>query len=330
MNNYKKVEDITIGIVGLGLMGSSIIASLLVAGHKIKAIAPIPVDMEKVRERIIEQLILCEKCGLLKKSFYSYLEKLTISDNYDELRDCCLVVECIIEDVEIKKSVFTKILKVVDPTAIIASNTSAIPISFLQQFITFPERFIGIHWAEPAVATRFLEIICGKQTSEQSAAWVFDLAHCWGKEPTVLKKDIRGFITNRLMYAVYREALHLVEEERTSIEAVDKAFRYDAGSWITFMGIFRRMEFMGLDNYLVIFRNLFPGLNNSKDVPALVQELFAEEARGTQNSIGFYDYSEDESRKWNEAFASFNQDIYKLALKYPSIPESQIKNEISK
>jgi len=306
------------------LMGSSIIASLLVAGHKVKAIAPLPHDAVEGLDRIREQLVQCGPCGLLTKPVASYLDSLTISEDYGELGDCRLVVECIIEDIEIKKSVFLKISGAVNSTVVIATNTSAIPISFLQQFIPIPGRFIGIHWAEPAFATRFLEIICGNQTSEQTAEWVFELAYHWGKEPTLLRKDIRGFITNRLMYAVYREALSLVQDGRASIESVDKAFRYDAGSWITLMGIFRRMEFMGPKNYLDVFTRLFPGLNNGKDVPLLVKELIARDAMGTKNAIGFYHYTEEESKKWDEAFASFNQDIYKLALQYPSTSAAQV------
>ena len=327
MKENENIQNVTIGIVGLGLMGSSIIASLLVAGHKVKAIAPLPEDMEHGPDRIKQQLLQSQKCGLLTNSFSFYLEALSISEEYNELSDCKLIVECIIEDVEAKESVFYKILRVVDSTTILASNTSAIPVSFLQRFINSPERFIGIHWAEPAFATRFLEIICGDQTSEKTADWVFKMAHYWGKEPTLLRKDIRGFITNRLMYAVYREALSLVEDGRTSIEDVDKAFRYDAGSWITFMGIFRRMEFMGLNDYLTIMKTLFPALNNSAEVPGLVKELTAKDSRGIQNSIGFYHYTEEEAKKWNKAFASFNDDIYQLALEYPSASVTHVIKE---
>lgn len=329
MKENDNIQHITVGIVGIGLMGSSIIASLLVAGHKVRAIAPLTIDMENGPDRIKGQLIQCEKLGLFTKAFSCYMEALSISEDYAQLSDCRLVIECIIEDVEVKESVFRKILASVDSTTILASNTSAIPISSLQKFIAFPERFIGIHWAEPAFATRFLEIICGDQTSEQTADWVYELAHYWGKEPTLLRKDIRGFVTNRLLYAVYRESLSLVEDGRASIEAVDKAFRYDAGSWITFMGIFRRMEFMGFNDYLTVFRTLFPGLNNSAEVPPLVKELAAKDARGIQNCIGFYHYTKEESKKWAEAFASFNDDIYKLALEYPAASVPQIVKQKS-
>lgn len=319
-----RIKDTHIGIVGLGLMGSSIVASLLAAGHTVKAIAPLAGEQELAAARIKEQLLLCEKGALLTKPLPFYLSSLTISEDYNTLHDCSLVVECIIEDIEIKETVFKKILAAVGKDTVLASNTSAIPISILQTFISYPERFIGIHWAEPAFATRFLEIICGEKTAPGTAEWVFELAHQWGKEPTLLRKDIRGFITNRLMYSVYREALTLVENGQATIEDADKAFRYDAGSWMTLMGIFRRMDFMGLQNFQVVFNALFPGLSNTGEVPAVVRKLMDQDARGTQNCIGFYRYTEEECRKWDNAFEAFNQDIYQLAALYPSEAVSSV------
>ncbi|HRP57738.1 3-hydroxyacyl-CoA dehydrogenase family protein [Agriterribacter sp.] len=312
------IKDTSIGIVGVGLMGSSIVASLLAAGHRIKAVAPLAGELDLAAVRIKEQLLLCEKGALLAKPAHFYLSSLTISEDYNVLHDCSLVVECIIEDVEAKEAVFKKIVAAVGKDAVLASNTSAIPISILQAFVPGPERFLGIHWAEPAFATRFLEIICGEKTSDQTANWVFELAHLWRKEPTLLRKDIRGFITNRLMYSVYREALTLVENGYATIEDADKAFRYDAGSWITLMGIFRRMDFTGLQDFPVIFNTLFPGLSNTGEVPAVVRKLMDQDARGTLNCKGFYRYTEEEAGNWNKAFEAFNQDIYRLAALYPA------------
>lgn len=317
MTEQLDTQNISVGVVGLGLMGTSIAVSLLIAGHRVIGIAPVPGEKEEAPENIKDQLTLCEKDGLLTKPPESYLLSLIISDNYELLNNCKLVLECVVEDVEIKETVYKNIIPFINADTIIGSNTSAVPISLLQQYVTHPERFIGIHWAEPAFATRFMEIICGSQTSIQTAEWVFDLAHYWGKEPTILKKDIRGFITNRLMYAAYREALHLVENGEATIEDTDKAFRYDAGSWITLMGIFRRMDFLGLNDYWQICNHILPELNNSNEVPELMQHLVDIKATGVRNGKGLYEYTVDEAKDWEEAFASFNRDIYQLASLYP-------------
>lgn len=318
--------NIEIGVVGLGLMGSSIIVSLLLSGHSVKAVAPIPEDMKSAVSRIKEQLNYCQNAGLLQEPVCQYESRLEISEDYQQLKNCDIVLECVIEDIRIKASVYAKIASAVSSDSIIASNTSAIAVSTLQQLVSNPQRFIGIHWAEPAYATRFMEITCGSQTCMENAAWVFDLAHCWGKEPTLLRKDIQGFITNRLMYAVYREIFALIEQGKATMEDTDKAFRYDAGSWMTFMGIFRRMDFTGLEDYEKIFRTIFPTLSNSGQVPEIMQSMVEKNARGTQNLTGLYNYSEKEAEEWEKAFALFNKDIYQLAALYP-VKKMQLEYE---
>jgi 3-hydroxybutyryl-CoA dehydrogenase len=188
-------------------------------------------------------------------------------------------MECVIENIEIKESVFNKIACAVSEDAIIASNTSAIPISTLQKLVPNPKRFLGIHWAEPAYMTRFLEVTCGEDTDIAYAEWVVKLAQLWGKEPTLLRKDIRGFITNRLMYAVYREGLALIQKGDVTMEDADKAFRYDAGSWMTLMGIFRRVDFLGLQDSLQAWNAIYPKLSNDETVPGVMQEMVDKQAR---------------------------------------------------
>lgn len=312
-----KVQNKTIGIVGLGLMGSSIVVSLLAVGHRVKAVAPIHGEKEMGYKRILEQLQLCEKFEILSGSIDEYLELLTVSSEYDILEGCSLVVECIVENLSIKETVFKKIAAATSSETILASNTSAIPISILQKAIPEPKRFIGIHWAEPAFATRFLEIICGKETGEETVSTVVELALSWGKEPTVLKKDIRGFITNRLMYAVYREILHLVEKGDTSFVDADKSFRYDAGSWMTLMGIFRRMDYEGLEDYYTAYKNIFPALSNSEGISPQMQKIVDAHSRGIQNGKGFFSYTRQEAMQWSQAFSEFNKDIFHLAANYP-------------
>jgi len=317
MNNFTPC-DIPVGVVGLGLMGSSIAVALLIAGHPVKAIAPLPEDNELGPLRIKEQLILCKISGLLVHPVEYYVASLQVSEDYSLLKNCQFVLECVVELIDVKNAVYKRITSNTRQDCVIASNTSAIPISVLQQFVSHPERFMGVHWAEPAYMTRFLEITCGNQTALHKAEWVFSLAHYWDKEPTILRKDIRGFVTNRLMYAIYREALSLIKKGETTIEDTDKAFRYDAGSWMTLMGIFRRMDFIGLKDNAEIIKNIFPKLNNDNEIPEIMQRMIDEKAKGTKTSVGFYNYTEEEAKRWEENFALFNRDIYGLAAKYPS------------
>src|SRR5258706_12520031 len=141
----KKPEEISIGVVGLGMMGCSICTCLLMAGHKVIAVAPIPDDMKHAEKRITEHLIRSKENGMINKEKEEYLQNLVITEDYGKLADAALVIECTIENLEIKKSVYNKIEKVISPDALLASNTSAIPISILQQQTLHPHRFFGLH-----------------------------------------------------------------------------------------------------------------------------------------------------------------------------------------
>src|SRR5690349_14044334 len=135
MSKKISIQDTTIGIVGLGLMGTSIIASLLALGYPVKAIAPVDGEKEDGYKRIVEQLQLCEKFGILAAPSEQYFSLLTVSETYDNLHDCGLVVECIIENLQVKQEVFKKIVAATSENTILASNTSAIPISILQKSV---------------------------------------------------------------------------------------------------------------------------------------------------------------------------------------------------
>lgn len=319
MNNLSiKPEEINVAVIGLGLMGCSITACLLMAGHKVIAVAPIPTDIDTAKPRVTEHLEMSLNEELTNQDPSVLLNNLIITEDYSYLKDCKLVIECTLEDLEIKKKVYDKIEKEVSAETIITSNTSAIPISILQQQVSVPSRFFGLHWAEPSHTTRFLEIICGDDSDQSMADWLYDLSHFWGKEPTLVRKDIRGFITNRLMYALYREAFHLVENGYASVEDVDRACRNNAGYWMTLVGVFRWMDLTGVAAYHNVMKDLFPTLNNQTEVPKLIDDLVKNGAKGISNTHGFYDYSPEEAQLWKETFEEFSYDIRRLALKYPA------------
>jgi 3-hydroxybutyryl-CoA dehydrogenase len=288
------------------------------AGHRVVAIAPIPSDMLTAEKRIIAHLKKSYSEGLTDKDFEQFLPNLTISEDYSHLAHSKLIVECTLEDIEIKKVVYAKIEHHVADDAVITSNTSAIPISILQTESKYPARFLGLHWAEPSHTTRFLEIICGDQSEIKLAEWLYELSHLWGKEPTLVRKDIRGFITNRLMYAMYREAFSLVENGYASVEDVDRACRNNAGYWMTLVGVFRWMDLTGVPAYHNVMKDLLPTLNNDTEIPNLMKQVVAEGGRGTANAHGFYEYTPEEAKLWEETFEEFSYEIRRLALKYPA------------
>ncbi|MFD2937162.1 3-hydroxyacyl-CoA dehydrogenase family protein [Spirosoma flavum] len=318
MNQPINTSEISVGVVGLGLMGCSITTCLLMSGHPVVAVAPLPIDMETAEPRIREHLAKSFQEGLLTKSLESYLQQLTITEDYGLLKDCKLVLECTLEDIAIKKSVYDRIEAVVADDAVITSNTSAIPISLLQREIKLPARFLGLHWTEPSHTTRFLEIICGDLSDSQTADWLYDLSHLWDKEPTLVRKDIRGFIANRLMYAMYREAFNLVENGYATVEDVDRACRNNTGYWMTLVGVFRWMDLTGVPAYHTVMKELLPTLSNKTEVPKLIDDIVKAGGKGVLNAQGFYDYTPEEAKLWKETYEEFSYDIRRLALKYPA------------
>jgi 3-hydroxybutyryl-CoA dehydrogenase len=311
-------QDIPAAIVGLGLMGCSITACLLMAGHPVIAIAPVPEDMKTARPRIQGHLERSFKEGITSRTPEELLSALTITEDYGMLKGCRLVIECTLENVEIKRNVYAKIEEQVGDETVITSNTSAIPISILQQETRLPSRFLGLHWAEPSHTTRFLEIICGDQSDIHQAEWLYELSHLWGKEPTLVRKDIRGFITNRLMYAMYREAFNLVENGYATVEDVDRACRNNAGYWMTLVGVFRWMDLTGVAAYHNVMKDLFPTLSNKTEVPKLIDDIVKSGGKGVSNAHGFYEYTAEEAELWKETFEEFSYEIRRLALKYPA------------
>jgi 3-hydroxybutyryl-CoA dehydrogenase len=262
----------------------------------------------------LEQL---EQEGILKEDPKSVMQRFTITDNLSLLANHEVVIESITENLDRKKELFKQLETVLSPTAIIGSNTSAIPVTILQNGLQHPERLLGIHWAEPAHITRFMEVICGNQSDIKYAQQIVAIAECWGKEPSILKKDVRGFITNRIFYAMLREAFYLVENDYATIEDIDRSLRNDYGYWITFAGPFRFMDITGIPAYLTVMEDLFPDLTNSIKTPDLIKKLVKSGAKGVSNAQGFYQYTPETAEQWEKLFIEFSYDIRKLAEKYP-------------
>jgi 3-hydroxyacyl-CoA dehydrogenase len=316
-NLLRKPGSIRIGVVGLGLMGTSVATCLLAAGHPVAAVEIDASKRRNARRRILNYLRQMKKEGLLRADPSRVIGRLTVSQAYSALQSSHLVVECVFEDLDIKMDVLRKVEEVISPRSIIGTNTSGLPVTLLQKGALHPERVVGIHWAEPAHTTRFMEIICGAQTHPRNAEYAAALSRRWGKEPSIVKRDIRGFITNRCMYALLREAFYLVEAGYATIADVDRSLRNDLGYWITFAGPFRFMDLTGIPAYAAVMKDLFPELNCRQKVPALMRRVVKSGAKGVSNARGFYAYTPEEARQWEKRFMKFSYEIRALAQKYP-------------
>ncbi len=306
-----------LGVLGLGLMGKSIVACLLASGDRIIALET---DQRRARAALAKVRNLLrdmKRRGFMAGEPDELITHLSLARNYGDFRGCALVIESIVEDLPAKRSVIRALERVVSPATLIASNTSAIPVSSLQRGAAHPGRILGLHWAEPAHITRFMEIICGQQTRKQYIRLVVALARRWGKEPSVLRRDLPGFITNRCMYALIREAFYLVESGYATVTDVDRSLRNDLGYWITLAGPFRFMDLTGIPAYAKAMQRILPTLSCQTRVPRLMRRLITAGAEGVGNARGFYRYTPAQARRWQRVFLQFSYDIRDLAQAYP-------------
>jgi 3-hydroxybutyryl-CoA dehydrogenase len=319
-NTVGKPEPV--GLIGLGLMGQGIATCLLAHGFEVVAYNRTASRAQASLEHIGEALKETVRRKLVKAAeVRDWRKRYTIAGTLAELRDCRFIVETVKEDLELKRDIYNQLEPVVAAKAIIASNTSSIPITVLQEGRQHPERFIGVHWGEPAQIMRYLEIIPGMHTAPAALRRARELGERCGKKPTVLKFDIRGFISNRLMYAMMREAFHLVESGVADLETVDRSFRNDIGWWATLAGPFRWMDLTGIPAYQTVMEGLLPQLDNSTTVPELMKKTVQKGAQGVSNQIGFYKYTKAEAKQWEKAWVEFTYDVRKLVEKY----ELQVK-----
>jgi len=317
-------QPVPAGVVGLGLMGTSIVTCLVAAGHRVVAIDKDSARRRNLKRRVSVLLRDMRREKLLSKDPVGLLKNLSTSDDFGALRDCGLVIESIFENLSEKRAVLRQIEDAVSPETLIGSNTSALPVTELQRGARHPERILGVHWGEPAHILRFMEVICGEETDHRNAEKVIGLANLWKKEPTLVRRDVRGFITNRIMYAMMREAFYLVENGYATVEDVDRSVRNDMGYWITMAGPFRYMDLTGIPAYAAVMRDLLPDLCRSQETPKLMQEIVASGARGTSNAKGFYRYTPAEAKRWEKRFLDFSYEIRALALKYAERPRAEV------
>lgn len=298
------VDATAVGIVGLGLLGRGIAACLLGYGFRVVGYSRQEATREEADNYIktaIDELIA--RGGYDPQLRHRWRDHYLATNSYDDLATCELVIESVVEDVEIKGQVFQQIEQVVEPSALIATNTSALPISLLQQRLARPERFLGMHWAEPAYATRFLELIRGEATSDETLRRAEQLGRRVGKDPSIVLKDVPGFIVNRLAYAMYREACHLLETGVADAATIDRSFRNAAGMWAPMCGPLRWIDITGGPAlYAKAMAAVVDNLSNATEVPAALQQLADADARGVLNGRGFYQYEPGDQEKWQNKF----------------------------
>jgi 3-hydroxybutyryl-CoA dehydrogenase len=306
-----------VGLIGLGLMGRGIATCLLAHGMEVIAYNRTAARGPECIRHIDRALRELARRGVMPAGrVRGWRRRFQLVDSIAGLAPCRFVVESVKEDLQVKREIFDALEQAVAAGTVIASNTSSLPITVVQTGRKHPGRFVGMHWGEPAQIMRYLEIIPGRKTSQRTLRLTRELGVACGKEPTVLREDIRGFLSNRMMYAMMREAFHLVEAGIADIETVDRSFRNDMGWWALLAGPFRWMDLTGIPAYQLVMEGLLPKLCNDKQVPKLMRDTVASGAKGIANAKGFYPYTKAGAHRWEKDWIDFTYDMRKLADKY--------------
>ncbi|MCC9605543.1 3-hydroxyacyl-CoA dehydrogenase family protein [Blastopirellula sp. JC732] len=290
-----------VGVVGLGLMGRGICTSLLANNMQVVAFDIDPVSFDAAQSHIAHSLAELAQHPVDSEVIPTdWQSNLQLTDDLSAMSNCDFVIESIPEDPVVKRQAITQLEQLLPQDVPIASNTSALPISLLQQQCQYPQRIVGMHWAEPCHLTRFLEIIRGEKTNDATAEAAADLGRLLGKDPTIVLRDVPGFIVNRLAYAMYREAFWLLENNVADVDTIDRAFVNAISVWANVAGPFRWMDLSGLPAYAQAMGRLFPELSQATETPASFQRMIDEGARGIANGRGFYSYTAEEADAWRD------------------------------
>ncbi|MEM7548176.1 MAG: 3-hydroxyacyl-CoA dehydrogenase NAD-binding domain-containing protein [Bacteroidota bacterium] len=285
----KKLNQIKkIGVAGAGTMGLGIAQISAMAGFE-----TILYDLSKKQLEIAYHQIEknlnkgIEKGKVSEEKKSDALSRLKISDDQNDLVTD-LIVEAIVEKLDIKKSFFAQLEEINDQDSILASNTSSIPITRIAVDLKNPERFIGMHFFNPAHIMKLVEVISGASTDPQVAEIVYELSKKLGKVP-VHAKDSPGFIVNRVARHYYVESLKMLEEGVADVETIDAMLESSGFK----MGPFKLMDLIGVDTNFSVTQSMFESFHfDSKFRPSRIQQQKADAGHhGKKSGKGFYDYS---------------------------------------
>lgn len=291
-----------LAIIGSGTMGHSIALSASIAGFNVKIWGIDDNDIQRGKQGIDEKLNLLTTYEVVDSNEIKNIKERIYFTN--SLRECVnnasFVIEGIPENLYLKQKMFQELDELCSQNVILASNTSGLSPTDIAALTSYPERTVVTHFWNPGHLIPLVEVIRGEQTSEQTVNRSLELLKNLNKKPIVVQKDILGSIGNRLQYALFREAQYILEQGVASIEDIDKAVCYSIGRRLSVTGPFMTADMGGLDVFDSISAYLFPDLSNHNKSFSKIKKLVDEGNYGQKTGKGFYEWSQQQSKKMNK------------------------------
>lgn len=290
MKGGSKMANIkTIGVVGAGAMGSGIANVMATNGYKVILRDIKEEYVQSGLDRINKFMDNSIKRGkLTEEGKQEVLDRITATTSLQDMKDVDLVIEVVIEDMDIKQQVFKELDEIVREDVVLATNTSSMSITEIASVVKNPSRVAGMHFFNPAQIMKLVEVIRGLETSDETIDTLRQVAESAKKEVVEVKKDVPGFIVNRIMIPQFIEAIKVLEEGIASKEDIDKAMRYGLNHP---MGAFELQDYAGVDiGYFVMeyFQKEFA--DNRWAPPLLMKNMMRAGRNGKKAGKGFYDY----------------------------------------
>ena len=285
-----EIKNIT--VLGSGIMGHGIAQVYAMAGYNIVLRDIEQKFLDKAMEKIkwsLDKLVSKERISLEEES--KILSRIKpIVDLKDAVHDSDLVIEAVPEIMDLKKKVYAELDKVAGDQVIFASNTSTLPISEIANTLSRPDKFIGIHFFNPPQLMKLVEIIPGQKTSDDILNLIINLVKSVKKTPVICRKDVPGFIVNRLFIPLVHEACYVMERQKIQQVEIDSAVKFNLGFP---MGIFELADYTGMD--VIHKATIEMHLRDKKVIlpHPKIEQLFNEKKLGQKSGEGFYKYSDD-------------------------------------
>lgn len=289
-------------ILGSGTMGHSIALNAAWRGIDVKIYGLDKNDIKNGKNGIIEKLnTLFENNLVSKKKAEQIMDKITFFISFEKsIEASTFVIEAVPEDIHLKKKIFKKLDALCDPRVVLASNTSGFSPSLIASATNCPERVIAMHFWNPAHLIPLVEIVRGNQTNDSTTQRAIKLVDYLKKKPILIKKEIPGFVANRLQFALLREAQYLLEEEVASIEDIDFAVTYSIGRRLSVTGPFLSADMGGLDVFASISDYLFSTLSNADTASSTIMKLIKDKKLGNKSGEGYYAWDQEFSLDMNK------------------------------